>query len=118
MIVRRHSNARLSQVVEYPLSGTRVVLAGITADNAAAGVEEQTREVLAKIDMLLAEAGTDKSQVTHAYVWLRDIADFAAMNTVYDAWVSPGNLPARACVEAHLADPRLRVEIQVFAIKS
>lgn len=117
MIVRHHSNARMSQIVEYPLSGTMVALAGIVANDPTGSVEEQTRDVLAKIDGFLAEAGTDKSRITHVYVWLPNIADFAAMNSVYDAWVSPGNAPARACVEARLADPRLKVEIQVFALK-
>jgi len=117
MIVRRHSNARMSQVVEYPLGGTAVVLAGQVADDPTGSIEAQTAGVLARIDRLLAESGTDKTAVTHVNVWLRDIGDFAAMNTVYDGWVKAGDQPARACVEAKLADPRLKVEIQVFAVK-
>ena len=66
---------------------------------------------------LLAEAGTSKNALTHAYIWLKHGTDFDAMNGVWDTWVSPGAAPARACVEAPLADPRLLVEIQVFALK-
>ena len=117
MITRHHSNARMSQVVEYPLSGTAVVTAGVVADDASGGIEAQTRNVLDKIDRFLAEAGTDKHHLTHVYVWLTNIGDFAAMNTVYDAWVSTDQKPGRACLEARLADPRLKVEIQVFAVK-
>jgi enamine deaminase RidA (YjgF/YER057c/UK114 family) len=116
MITRHHSNARMSQVVEYPLSGTAVVTAGVVADDPNAGIEAQTKSVLDKLDGFLADAGTDKHHISHVYVWLSSIADFAAMNTVYDAWVSE-NKPARACVETRLADPRLKVEIQVFAVK-
>jgi enamine deaminase RidA (YjgF/YER057c/UK114 family) len=117
MITRHHSNARMSQVVEYPLSGTAVVTAGVVADDANGSIEVQTKSVLDKIDGFLADAGTDKHHLTHVYVWLSNIADFAAMNTVYDAWVSADNKPGRACVETRLADPRLKVEIQVFAVK-
>lgn len=117
MIVRRQSNQRLSQTVEYPLSGAIVATAGVVADRPDGTIAEQTTEVLAKIDALLAEAGTEKSRITHAYIWLASMGDFAAMNAVYDPWVPPGNAPARACVEARLADPRLKVEIQVFALK-
>lgn len=117
MIERHHSNARMSQMVTYPLNGTAIVLAGLVADNAAADVKEQTAQVLAKIDGLLAEAGADKANITHVYVWLPDISDFDAMNSVYDGWIAKGSQPARACVEAKLADPRLKVEIQAFAIK-
>nr|GFD28443.1 hypothetical protein [Tanacetum cinerariifolium] len=79
---------------------------------------DQVQDTLAKIDQLLEEAGTDKSHVVSAYVWLKHVeADFDDMNSVWDQWVSPGNAPARACVEAKLADPRLLVEIQVIAVK-
>jgi enamine deaminase RidA (YjgF/YER057c/UK114 family) len=117
MITRHHSSGRLSQAVEYPLSGTMVVTSGVTAGDPTGSIEAQTKNVLDKIDGFLAEAGTDKHHLSHVYVWLANIADFAAMNTVYDAWVSADNKPARACVETRLADPRLKVEIQVFAVK-
>lgn len=117
MITRHHSSARMSQVVEYPLSGTAVVTAGVVADDPNGGIEAQTRSVLDKIDRFLADAGTDKHHLTHVYVWLANIGDFAAMNSVYDAWVSADQKPGRACIEARLADPKLKVEIQVFAVK-
>ncbi|MGN6551927.1 MAG: RidA family protein [Pararhizobium sp.] len=118
MIIRRNSSPRMSQIVEYPMSGSMVVLAGQVADDPAGDVAAQTANVLAKIDRLLAQAGTDKSRITHVYVWLPDIGDFDRMNAVYDRWVPEGEAPARACVEAKLADPRLKVEIQAFALKS
>ena len=118
MITRHHSNHRMSQVVEYPLSGFAVATAGVVADDPNGTITEQTGNILEKIDGLLADAGTDKLQITQVYVWLASIGDFAAMNSVYDSWVSRGNEPARACVEARLADPRLKVEIQVFALKA
>ncbi|RWI87894.1 RidA family protein [Mesorhizobium sp.] len=117
-ILRKHDNQRMSQVVEYPLSGKMIVLAGQVSSDATLDLSGQTKNILDRIDELLAEAGTDKSAISHAYVWLAHVGDFDMMNTVWDAWVSPGHAPARACVEARLADPRLRVEIQVFAVKS
>jgi len=105
-------------MVTYPLNGTAVVSAGLVADDPGTDVKGQTAQILAKIDSLLAEAGIDKSRITHIYIWLPDIHDFEAMNSVYDAWVVPGNQPARACFEAKLADPRLKVEIQAFAVKN
>jgi len=107
----------MSQMVTYPLSGTVVALAGLVADDPTGDIKDQTSQVLSKIDRLLADAGTNKTSITHVYVWLPDIGDFDAMNSVYDAWVAKGHEPARACVEAKLADPRLKVEIQAFAIR-
>ena len=78
-------------------------------------VTEQTREVLAQIDRLLAEAGTDKTRILSAQIWLADMADFAEMNAVWDAWVPQGNCPARATGEAKLATPDYKVEIIVVA---
>ena len=71
--------------------------------------------ILEQIDALLAEAGTDKSQLLSASIWLADMKDFAAMNEVWDAWVVPGETPARACVESRLAAPQFTVEIAVIA---
>ena len=79
------------------------------------GLEVQTREVLAKIDGLLASAGTDKSKLLSMNVYLSNIADFDAMNAAFDEWIDTANLPARATVEARLADPNLRVEITAVA---
>lgn len=117
MITRRHSNGRLSHVVEYPLSGTVVLLSGEVAQDRDLDIRGQTRDVLATIDRLLGEAGTSKEQLISAHIWLPDIGDFDAMNEVWDGWVSKSNPPARACVESRLADPKLKVEIQVSALK-
>ncbi|WP_414476331.1 RidA family protein [Microvirga sp. M2] len=118
MIDRLQVNARMSQIVTFPLSGTMVMLAGQVATTREADTEVQTREVLDKIDSLLSEAGATKEQVVSAWIWLKDIADFEIMNSVWDQWVVPGHAPARACVEARLAHPDLKVEIQVFAVKA
>ena len=77
--------------------------------------KEQTENILATIDKLLAEAGTDKSKAMSATIWLSNMDDFAAMNEVWDAWVSPGNTPTRACVESKLAAPQFIVEIAIVA---
>lgn len=118
MINRQHSNGRMSQIVQYPLGGTMVVLSGQVSDNPSGSLEEQTQDILDKIDRLLAEAGTNKSNVVQVYVWLASAGDFDAMNVVYDAWVSQGNEPARVCTEGRLADPNLRLEIQALAVKT
>lgn len=117
MIKRSHTSPKLSELVEFPLAGTMVVTAGQVADNRDGDILTQTADTLAKIDRLLAEAGTDKLKIAYAYVWLPDIKDFDAMNSVWEKWVPQGAAPARACVEARLADPRLKVEIQVFALR-
>ena len=113
MIKRYQVGRRMSQAVA---AGGLVHLAGQVADNRKAGIEAQTREVLAKIDALLAEAGTGKAKLVAVNVFLPDIADFDAMNSVYDAWIDPENPAARACVEARLADPDLRVEMTAVAL--
>ncbi|MCC6469110.1 MAG: RidA family protein [Alphaproteobacteria bacterium] len=115
MTVKRHNvGPRMSQVVE---NGNTVYLAGLTADDPSQDVKGQTKQILAKIDNLLKLAGTDKSKVLSANIWLTDIATWSQMNEVWDAWVSPGNTPARATVEAKLAAPGLKVEIMVQAAK-
>lgn len=105
---------RMSQAVIY---GNLVYLAGQVADDASADVAGQTRQILAKIDSLLAEAGTDKSKLISASVWLSDISTFSEMNSVWDAWVTPGSPPVRACVESKLALPQLKVEIMAVAAR-
>ncbi|MCD6675145.1 MAG: RidA family protein [Burkholderiaceae bacterium] len=102
----------MSQAVCY---GGFAWLAGQVAQDVSLDVSGQTRQVLEAIDRLLAEAGTDKTRILQANVYLADIADFAAMNAVWDAWVPQGHTPARATVEARLAAPEYRVEIQVVA---
>jgi enamine deaminase RidA (YjgF/YER057c/UK114 family) len=112
MIKHHKPGARMSQAVTY---GGAVHIAGQVADNRKTGIAEQTREVLAKIDALLAEAGTSKSKLVAVNVFLPQIGDFESMNEIYDAWIDPTSPPARACVEARLADPDLRVEITAIA---
>ena len=117
MIERYQSNQRMSQIVTFPASGTMVALSGQVADTRSLDVEGQTREVLAKIDRLLREAGASKEQIVSASIWLKDIQSFDEMNRVWDEWVPSGHAPARACVESNLAFDDLLVEVQVFAVK-
>ena len=112
MIERFQVGTRMSQAVA---AGGMVYVAGQVADAREAGIEDQTSDVLAKIDALLAEAGTSKSNLVAVNVFLPNIADFDAMNAVYDAWIDRANPAARACVEARLADPDLRVEMTAVA---
>ena len=114
-IQRFGSSARLSQVV---IHGDTVYLAGLTADKTVGqSVAAQTQEILAAIDALLAKAGTDKSKLLQATVWLQDIRTVDEMNKVWDAWVPAGTAPARACIEARLQSPAKMVEIRVTAGK-
>jgi len=114
-IQRIKPGPRMSGAVVH---GNTVYLAGQVANEAAGkSVTEQTQEILSIIDSLLAEAGTDKSKILMANIWLTDMATFQEMNAVWDAWVSPGNTPARATVEAKLAAPQFKVEIAVIAAK-
>jgi enamine deaminase RidA (YjgF/YER057c/UK114 family) len=114
-IERKQVGPRMSQIV---IHGDTVYLAGIVAhQNAGKGVTEQTREIVETIDRNLAEAGTDKSKLLSANIWLADIATFAEMNAVWDAWVAPGHTPARATVEAKLANAQYKVEIMVVAAR-
>jgi len=114
-VERKEVGARMSQIVTH---GDTVYLAGIVAQaNKGKGVTEQTREILATIDKYLAAAGTDKSKLLSATIYITDMATFAEMNAVWDAWVAPGNTPARATVEAKLAAPDYKVEIMVVAAK-
>ena len=95
----------------------RVFLAGQVADRSRGrSVREQTAEVLQHIDTLLKQAGSDKTRILTANIWLSDISTFAEMNAVWDAWVVPGRTPARATVEAKLAAPEYKVEIMVTAV--
>ncbi len=112
MIMRYQKGSRMSQAVSY---GGMVHIAGQVAENRKASIEEQTRDVLGKIDQLLQQAGSDRSKLLAVNVFLPAIVDFDAMNSVYDAWIDPENPPARACVEARLADPDLRVEMTAVA---
>ncbi len=113
-IQRFHTGPRMSQMVIHK---DTVYLAGQVANDPTQDVETQTRQILGQIDALLAEAGTDKSKLLSATIYLADIATFGAMNKAWDAWVDPANAPARATVEAKLAAPQYVVEIQVTAAK-
>jgi len=116
MSIQRHDTGpRMSKAVVH---GNTVYLAGVVADNAAGkSVTEQTKDILSLIDGYLAKAGTDKSKLLSANIWITDMSTFAEMNAVWDAWVSPGNTPARATVEAKLAAPQYKVEIMVVAAR-
>ena len=113
-IERRHVGKRLSGLVIHHAAGT-AYFAGQVAGDPTADVSGQTRQVLKLIDSLLAEAGSDKTKILSATIFLPDMGDFAAMNAVWEEWVVPGQTPARATVEAKLASPEYRVEIQVVA---
>lgn len=109
-ITRIESGARMSQAV---IHGNIVYLAGQVGEGA--DVTAQSKSALAEVDRLLAQAGTDKSRILTTTIWLADIADFAAMNAVWDTWVDPANPPARATGEARLATPDYLVEFIVTA---
>lgn len=112
-IKRIEPGPRMSQAVVH---GNTVYLAGQVAMNAKGkSVTEQTKDILAAIDRHLAAAGSDKSRLLSANIWLSDISTFPEMNAVWDGWVSPGNAPARATVESKLAAPEFTVEIMVTA---
>ena len=111
-ITRFRTNQRMSQSVVH---GDTVYLAGQVSDDD--GVGAQTRDILAQIDALLEEAGSDKSKILMATIWLSDIGTFDEMNAEWDAWVQEGNAPARACVESKLAFPQFQVETRVVAAR-
>jgi enamine deaminase RidA (YjgF/YER057c/UK114 family) len=116
-IERLRPGPRMSQAV---ILNRIVYLAGQVATNAdGKSVAEQTKDILATIDALLEQAGTDKSQLLSATIWLTDMASFAEMNKVWDGWVVPGATPARATVEsAKLASSEYKIEIAVIAAQS
>ncbi|MCE8032070.1 MAG: RidA family protein [Halomonas sp.] len=107
-----HSNARMSQIAVH--NGT-VYLAGQVPSDATADMRGQTEQVLARIDELLAEAGSSKEHLISAQVWVTDMAEFDQMNAAWEAWVVPGRPPVRAALEAKLAKPEWKVEIMVVA---
>lgn len=111
-IQRLHTKSRYSEIVVH--NGT-VYLAGQLADDLGGDIAAQTAETLAAIDRLLAEAGSDKAHLLSTTIYLQDMADYAAMNALWDAWLVPGTAPARTCVKAELYDPRVRVEMTVVA---
>jgi enamine deaminase RidA (YjgF/YER057c/UK114 family) len=114
-IERYETGTRLSKAVAH---GDTVYLAGIVAEAPKGkSMAEQTKSILAQIDGFLTKAGTDKSKLLSANIWITDMANFAEMNAVWDAWLSPGQAPARATVQAGLASPDYKVEIMVVAAR-
>ncbi|MEO9897945.1 MAG: RidA family protein [Paracoccaceae bacterium] len=110
MIERIHTSDRMSKIVKH--NGTIYLCGQVGAGDTVA---EQTADCLSRVDALLAEAGSDRENMLQATIWLADMADFAEMNAVWDAWVPKGHAPARACGEAKLARDVLKVEIIVSA---
>ncbi len=112
MIQRYQTGPRMSEAVVH--NGT-VYLAGQVAEDASQDIAGQTTQVLAAIDALLAQAGSERRKVLRAQIFLVDLADFTAMNRVWEAWVVPGHTPARATVQAALARPEWKLEIVITA---
>lgn len=112
---RFHVGARLSEMAIH--NGT-VYLAGQVPDDTTLDMRGQTAQVLAMIDRLLAEAGSDKSRMLMVQIFLPDIADIVAMNEVWDAWVAPDHTPPRATVQARLANPGYKIEVVVTAAQA
>jgi enamine deaminase RidA (YjgF/YER057c/UK114 family) len=113
-IIRTEPNPVLAKAVEYH---GFVYVQGCTAQDLSKDVVGQTEEVLAQIDEILETHGTDKTRLLQAQIWLKDIRDREAMNKIWSAWLPPAGAPARACVQAHMADARHLVEIMVTACK-
>lgn len=111
-VQRFHVGPRLSEIAVH--NGT-VYLAGQIAEDTKQDITGQMREVLGHVDRLLAEAGSDKSLILSAQIYISDMANFSAMNSVWDEWVAKGNTPPRASVEAKLANPDCLVEVVVIA---
>lgn len=111
-IRRAHVGARLSETAVY--NGT-VYLAGQVPEDTSKDIRGQTREVLGMVDRLLQEAGSDKSRILMAQVFLANLSDLDGMNDAWDEWVAPGNAPPRATVQALLANPAWRIEVVITA---
>ena len=109
---RFHVGDRMSEMTIH--NGT-VYLAGQIAEDASQDIRGQTAQVLASIDKLLTEAGTDKAHILRCQIFIKDLADFAAMNEVWEDWVAPGDAPPRATVQANLAKPEWKIEMVVTA---
>jgi enamine deaminase RidA (YjgF/YER057c/UK114 family) len=115
MITRYESNNRLSKAV---VANGFVFLSGITAEDVSGDIEAQTTNVLKQIDGYLAQAGTSKTKLVSANIWLSTIANAPGMNKVWESWIGRENTPARATVESQLATPAILVEIMVQATLS
>jgi enamine deaminase RidA (YjgF/YER057c/UK114 family) len=113
-IVRTEPNKILAKAVEYH---NFVYVQGVTAKDVSKDIKGQTAEVLEQIDAILETHGTDNTRLLQAQIWVKHITDRDAMNELWSAWLPAGMAPARACVEANMADPRILVEIMVTACK-
>ena len=111
---RLHQNARRSRAI---IVNQMVYMSGQYADNTDVDIKGQTEQILHKIDVLLKEAGTDRSKLVQATIWLKTMDDYDGFNAVWDQWVVPGHTPARATVEATLSEPAMKVEIMVVAAR-
>lgn len=111
-IIRHEMSSRMSRIVVH--AGT-VYLCGQVASDSSEGISEQTRTMLEKVDTLLVQAGSSRNHILSATIYIKDMADFAGMNSVWDSWVPEGRAPARACVQAGMARPELLVEISIVA---
>ena len=114
MIERIETAKRMSRIVKH--NGT-IYLCGQVCADAEQGIKEQTETMLAKVDALLLQAGSDREHMLSATIYIKDMKDFAEMNAVWDSWVPEGHAPARACVEAAMAREELLVEISVVAVE-
>ena len=113
-IARIDPGPRLAEAV---IHDDRIYLSGMIPENTALDITGQVKQALAEIDALLKRADTDKTRILSAVIWLKDINDFAAMNAVWDAWVVPGQTPARCCGKVELATPDILVEIMAIAAR-
>ena len=111
MITRKYENNLMSQVIRF---GSFVETAGQVSDDLSANIQEQTKNILEKIEILLSEVGANKNNLTRIQIWMSDISQFDAMNSIYEKWLENNNKPVRACVESKLASTYL-IEIQAFA---
>lgn len=113
-VTRIDPGPRLAEAV---IHDDRVYLSGMIPEDTSLDITGQVKQALGEIDALLMRADSDKTKILSAVIWLRDIDDFTAMNAVWDAWVVPGQTPARATIQARLNDPTMKVEIMVVAAR-
>ncbi|MGL4386225.1 MAG: RidA family protein [Snodgrassella alvi] len=105
------------RLAEATIANRLIFLAGQVPTNEEADITAQTANVLAQIDSILAACGSDKQHICEAVIYLNDLQDYAGMNQAWDKWVVPGHTPARACVQAALANPQWKVEIKITAVQ-
>lgn len=114
-VSRTHTNARMTKIVEH--NGTIYLAGQVAKDRTVNDITIQTQTMLENVDELLTEAGSSREKILSATIYVKTMADFQAMNAVWDAWVPTGHAPARACVEAAMASPDLLVEVSIVAAK-